>query len=445
MLIDKDSSVILQLARISLAAYDNRPASQPGFEAVSGTTLGLGSASAAGSRVKWTFEDGVYRAKVGSSLTNSFGDEAVANVFESIGTNGQKVLTVAFRGTDAVSTDVVLGWGPQMKNGYYPLYKPLIDKIKAYAAAADIDNILVTGHSLGAAMTQYFMRSVPDTAETKVTGVTFGSPGAVDSGNAPDNRLLQFEYSGDIFTKLPGAPLVSFDRQGQRVIMPLDEIGTSKDNGIGFYEHQMELYLKAIDNFAGLGQSAPAFMSSLRFDAGASARIYAGTNGNDSLRGDAVMKTSGLKTDYDDTLLGGRGNDALSGLGGDDWLRGNQGNDRLDGGSGNDVLRGGAGDDKFVFSSKLKDGNRDHISDFAVADDTVVVDNAVFKALGPGKLLGGAFWNGSKAHDTSDRIIYDPAKGALLYDVDGTGSGQAVIFATLSKGLQLTAGDFLII
>jgi pimeloyl-ACP methyl ester carboxylesterase len=431
VLIDKDTSIVLQLARINLAAYDNQPIIQPGFQAVSGPTLGLGSASAPGGKVQWTFENGVYKAKVGGSLANRFGDEAVANVFQSVGANGEKVLTVAFRGTDAVSTDVVLGWGPQMKDGYYPLYKPLIDKIKAYAAAADIDNILVTGHSLGAAMTQYFMRSVPDTAETKVTGVTFGSPGAVDSGKTPDDRLLQLEYSGDIFTKLPGAPLVSFDRQGQRVVMPLDERGSSKDNGVGFYEHQMELYLKAVENFAGLGQSAPVFMSSL--------------TGNDSLRGDSVMKSTGLKTDYNDTLLGGAGNDRLSGLGGNDRLNGNQGNDTLNGGSGNDVLRGGLGNDKFEFTSRLKTANRDYISDFNPAADKFILDNAIFKAIGLGALRANAFWTGSQSHDQSDRVIYDAGKGVLIYDADGTGSAGASVFATLGKNLVLTAEDFWII
>lgn len=134
------------------------------------------------------------------------------------------------------------------------------------------------------------------------------------------------------------------------------------------------------------------------------------------------------------TLIGNGGNNALSGGGG---------NDKIYGGFGNDVLAGGTGQDKFVFHTGPGGGNVDTIRDFSVFDDTILLQNAVFTELGKaGHLSKSAFHIGSQAADASDRIVYDKVTGALYYDADGSGAGQAVQFAQLAHGLKLTAADF---
>jgi len=60
-------------------------------------------------------------------------------------------------------------------------------------------------------------------------------------------------------------------------------------------------------------------------------------------------------------------------------------------------------------------------------------------------LASAAFWVGSAAHDSSDRIVYNSANGALYYDADGSGAGAAVPFANLSTGLSLTYAQFTVI
>jgi Ca2+-binding RTX toxin-like protein len=74
------------------------------------------------------------------------------------------------------------------------------------------------------------------------------------------------------------------------------------------------------------------------------------------------------------------------------------------------------------------------------------MENAVFtKAGSAGRLLSGAFWKGAKAHDSSDRVVYDAASGRLFYDADGTGKAAQIPFAQLSKGLKMTSADFFVI
>lgn len=161
-----------------------------------------------------------------------------------------------------------------------------------------------------------------------------------------------------------------------------------------------------------------------------------GTSGSDTLNG-----TAGA-----DTLLGLGGNDRLNGLAGNDKLDGGAGRDTLNGGLGNDILTGGSGYDTFVFNTALGANNIDTITDFSVKYDTIQLGSAVFTSLGStGQLSSGAFYAGPAAHDATDRIIYNPKSGALLYDADGNGAEAAHQFAQLTPGLNLTKADFWIV
>ena len=126
-------------------------------------------------------------------------------------------------------------------------------------------------------------------------------------------------------------------------------------------------------------------------------------------------------------------------------LYGDAGANGLNGLGGNDTLVGLGGADSFVFSTALGASNVDRLADYSVADDTVLLDNAVFTGLADGALAAGAFATGAAASDADDRILYNSATGALLFDADGLGGVAAVQFATLSAGLSLTSADFLVI
>ncbi len=147
----------------------------------------------------------------------------------------------------------------------------------------------------------------------------------------------------------------------------------------------------------------------------------------------------------------------LKGTAGADEYVGSAFADKMNGGLGNDVLTGGAGRDVFVFSTKLgtyktnKTTNFDKILDFNVKDDSIWLDNAVFKKLGkgtelkPGKLKKDFFATGTKAADVNDYLVYNKKTGVLSYDADGSGKGKAIEFAQLQKNLKLTDKDFFII
>ncbi|MBL0407447.1 hypothetical protein JKG68_26370 [Microvirga aerilata] len=198
-----------------------------------------------------------------------------------------------------------------------------------------------------------------------------------------------------------------------------------------------------------------------------------GTQGNDTIRlGQGLNRHLGAGNDTieglggrdvlggaggDDTIHGGAGSDKLYGEGGEDWLHGGSLSDTINGGAGNDLLYGGVGRDIFVFSSKLgtsrtdRKVNFDKIADFSVRDDSVWLDNAIFKKIGsgssskPGKLNKEFFTVDSRAREKDDYLVYNKKTGVLRFDADGSGSKVAVEVAQFKKGLALTFKDFFVI
>jgi serralysin len=117
----------------------------------------------------------------------------------------------------------------------------------------------------------------------------------------------------------------------------------------------------------------------------------------------------------------------------------------LDGKLGGDTLTGGLGNDQFLFTTTLGASNVDTITDFSVPNDTIRLDDTIFTGLIAGSYITAAqFAIGASATDSSDRVIYNSATGALLFDADGNGAGVARHFATLATGLALTATDFFV-
>jgi Ca2+-binding RTX toxin-like protein len=146
-------------------------------------------------------------------------------------------------------------------------------------------------------------------------------------------------------------------------------------------------------------------------------------------------------------LVGNTLNNTIIGNSGRNVLRGGSGHDTLNGGLGKDQLIGSTGKDVFVFDTKLsRSTNLDVITGFSVKDDTIKLDNAIFKKLGSktGKLKDAFFKIGAVAQDSNDHILYDSKSGYLRYDADGSGKAAAIAFAKLAPKLKITVSDFFV-
>jgi Ca2+-binding RTX toxin-like protein len=111
------------------------------------------------------------------------------------------------------------------------------------------------------------------------------------------------------------------------------------------------------------------------------------------------------------------------------------------------VLMGGLGPDSFRFDTKLdKVTNVDQLADFIAADDTILLDNAIFEKLKKeGALKGKFFTEGKKAKDGNDYIVFNPKNDSVAYDKNGDKKGGAVKFAVLPDGIDLTKADFFVV
>ncbi|MCB5176835.1 calcium-binding protein [Microvirga lenta] len=187
-------------------------------------------------------------------------------------------------------------------------------------------------------------------------------------------------------------------------------------------------------------------------------------------------------TPKNDRLSGTEGADVLNGLSGNDKIFGLGGDDIINGGAGKDQLYGGAGMDTFVFDSRAKKGQFDHVKDFVSADDTLQFDLSALKSFkvkslkkdllafakkGKGKddmgkpdkkkvsvgldkvfkegKLEKKFFKIGKPKDVNDFVTYDKKKGVVYLDVDGSGKAKGIEILKVKPGTTITADDFLFI
>ena len=168
----------------------------------------------------------------------------------------------------------------------------------------------------------------------------------------------------------------------------------------------------------------------------------------------AVARSFQLAADDDIEILtttasGGTGAINLSGNGLGQSITGNAGANRMDGRGGLDTLQGGAGADVFVFTAAVTAGNNARITNYALSDDRIELNDAAFTGL---VVTGTTLDNSLFTLNTSGvatlgahRIIYQSNTGFLFFDADGAGGAPATQFATLAPGLAIGASEFTVI
>ncbi len=183
-----------------------------------------------------------------------------------------------------------------------------------------------------------------------------------------------------------------------------------------------------------------------------------GGAGNDRITGNILANT----------LQGGTGDDRISGVGGNDYILGQDGHDIINGGDGNDIifgqggndiLSGGAGNDIFYYNGLLSGAvtasayfGLDTIADFTSAQDKIYLSKATFGAItsAAGTAIGTNFItvdDDTQVDTQTAAIVYSLNSGGLFYNQNGAAAGFGANggeFANLLASPTLLATDFTI-
>ncbi len=128
---------------------------------------------------------------------------------------------------------------------------------------------------------------------------------------------------------------------------------------------------------------------------------------------------------------------------GENIIVGNSGDNRIAGGEASDTLTGNGGSDAFVFDN-CHDGV-DQVTDFVSGTDTIEIGRLGFAQNMQLGLLGeDSLVFGSTATQNQAQFLYDQSTGNLSIDMDGTGIGEALLFANLGAGTALAYSDIVI-
>ncbi|MEZ5873581.1 MAG: M10 family metallopeptidase C-terminal domain-containing protein [Hyphomicrobiales bacterium] len=167
-----------------------------------------------------------------------------------------------------------------------------------------------------------------------------------------------------------------------------------------------------------------------------------GGSGDDHLTGDSLANAL-YGGDGNDVLSGGQGADVLDGGAGHDSLFGDSGMDTLTGGLGRDLLTGGADEDTFDFNSiaeSVKGNNRDQILDFQPGIDKIDLKDIDAKKGGINdqfKWIGKHDFHGKKGE-----LHYIKKGGYVIVEGDITGNGKANFQIKVDGVSKLIADDF---
>lgn len=158
------------------------------WHAVSASELQLSQSGLQGS-TQYSFVNGYYQAINSSDALGSDPSEADAIVLTGL-VNGKTTLAISFAGTDQLSD-----WQDFANfQNHYDKFAPLVMAIKTFVDSNQIDQVFISGHSLGAAMAQYFIEDPIFQNDPKfhAQAWTIGSPGADNASASSDPRITNF-------------------------------------------------------------------------------------------------------------------------------------------------------------------------------------------------------------------------------------------------------------
>lgn len=185
-----------QTTNVSLAAQGR------GWHPLSAMDLGIAPADFGQglNGLQYAFAGGLYQALDPTLSIGGDHPEADALLLAGV-VSGQKTVAISFRGTDQYADFADYGdFG-----AHYAMFKPVLDALDAYIIANGIQQVLVSGHSLGGAMTQLYMAS--HAGDARFQALTIGSPGAENVtpvNPTPDKRIVNFSNTDDLVARVSG-------------------------------------------------------------------------------------------------------------------------------------------------------------------------------------------------------------------------------------------------
>jgi hypothetical protein len=297
--------------------------------------------------------------------------------------------------------------------------------------------IHVTGHSLGAGMTQYLLAYSIATYGAQATAsradfTQFGTPGwgqyVANYFNLPlsafDGLIYGYVAQNDLVQVQAGAGETSFIEIGTlNYLSPYLPIAPPAGAPVdGFAAHEPSTY--------GEGLGLPSWLSAAD-SAAATAAILAGdVYGNDASYGPPGFVPL--------VIAGDPGNNLLVGTSAADVLIG---------GGGQDTMTGGAGADLFVFNAASDSGpvpqQADLITDFSSTDGDLLDLRGINASLGNASTQNIQFV-GSAAFTGPNQLRTWIGKGSTWIEGTFGGSANPNFFVQLKGEQQLTAADFLL-
>jgi len=396
---------------------------------------------------------------IASSVFADYSDVITANRMENgFYTNGNAAafvarsddaLVVAFRGTNDNNNDDspdVRDW--VAKSNHYDLLKPLVEKIDEYVRDEGIEDVYVTGHSLGGAMALAFMDEHQDgDYGAEYHSYTFAAPG-YDAFDITDDdvRITNIMMTDDVVPRLGATEGKDIEFTGKS-----DQLFEYVTN------HDMDYYRLVVDTVdADLWNRVE--MSSGDLDilidgeyedggyfvvdgymSGSNPPEYIGTS-------DSVLKDEDLLEDYD-IIYGGKGNDEVYGTtdNNEEILMGAEGNDKLYIGKG-DTAIGGVGRDDFYI--KLTE-TPVMIEDFESGEDRIIVTTAdepgALQVIDENHFVSyGDNYTSMVETFPANTYLYDVSDGTLKLDMNGTEEGGQSLLAVLSGAPELNSDDIFV-
>ena len=414
---------------------------------------------------------------------------------------------IAFRGTNDNNGEMGVPFSPAPetpdgdhwfgKKAHFVLFEAMLTAVADYMKEFGLTTLYVTGHSLGAAMVQAFVKSINNAdavdkpfGSITVIADTFASPGYGVAGQTASN-FDNLWIDGDPILK--ASRLADNVGDANRIYHNLDNqiiaLDLTKTNLLGFEVQQSNKeklgLLHSVTYYAdfaaalareGIGQNALSKSSLHNIDYD---RVFinATVKGNgrwiefdkrdDSIAGswkdDIILGLEGH-----DTLRGGSGRDHIQGAKNLDWLYGDSetdylyggdGADRLYGGSSRDALTGGAGFDRFFFmhteyfgtppttgipgSPPVPDSLSDTITDFETGLDRIILAN-IDPSLAEGDQAFTFIGQDVFTATTAEIRYSHSANGNTLVRGDINGDGSVDFTITLDGHIDLQAGDFVL-